>query len=346
MCEFCQLRFCYKKETRQYSSVKVLLLAARPTICIPQVGLRSSAAGHPRPRRSSQPVLPSLLRRVLPGPPHAALAPARAVLEGPPGHPDPHPHRRGLDGGQPGPLGRGSGVVLAGRLPRLHAGRPLPAATGGAGRHPVHPKLLPAGAAGGRVRRPAGPAGGPALRGHAHFFQVGVVSFTTSRILPYTNRTFFPAHFRTPSVANSFTNRPPSVVGSDTGYRNGHQPRFSSTPSGTPHNVTHPRSGGVGGGVGGRGGGGSVSGRERQPFHVVPNRPGSVTGSIEGRLAAGRMMGGGVGGAARLQQLRGGGGQRNTSNSALVGTKKNCIWYCVPVHTLYHLPLVGRDIIQ
>ena len=28
-----------------------------------------------------------------------------------------------------------------------------------------------------------------------------------------------------------------------------------------------------------------------QPFYVTPNRAGSVTGSIEGRMAAGRMMG-------------------------------------------------------
>ena len=38
-------------------------------------------------------------------------------------------------------------------------------------------------------------------------------------------------------------------------------------------------------------GGGSSRGFGRQPFYVPPNRPGSVTGSIEGRMAAGRMVG-------------------------------------------------------
>ena len=36
---------------------------------------------------------------------------------------------------------------------------------------------------------------------------------------------------------------------------------------------------------------GGARGFGRQPFYVPPNRPGSVTGSIEGRMAAGRMMG-------------------------------------------------------
>ena len=114
-------------------------------------------------------------------------------------------------------------------------------------------------------------------------------------------------------MANSYSqhqqHRPPSVVGSDTGYRNGHRaaavgmhPRHASTPAPgqqQQHNSTMPvHNSYPQPQVGGRG--------VKQPFHVVPNRPGSVTGSIEGRLAAGRMAGA-AGGAARLQQLRGGG---------------------------------------
>ena len=125
---------------------------------------------------------------------------------------------------------------------------------------------------------------------------------------------FPPLLIRAPSVANSFTQqqRPPSVVGSDTGYRNG--ARHSSNPAGgigPQHNVSYPRGGG------GRGGG------ARQPFHVVPNRPGSVTGSIEGRLAAGRMTGV-AGGAARLQQLRG--GQRGGGGGPNSSMQVRCLW--------------------
>lgn len=73
---------------------------------------------------------------------------------------------------------------------------------------------------------------------------------------------------RTPSVAQGGRtpyqsrgpSRPPSVMGSEAGYRPGRQP-------GQPQNP-------------------------RTPFYVAPHRPGSVTGSIEGRLAAGRMSGG------------------------------------------------------
>ena len=69
------------------------------------------------------------------------------------------------------------------------------------------------------------------------------------------------------SVTNSYSQRagskPPSVIGSVDGYRNGRGQRIAGAPGGAP-----PR-----------------------PFHIAPNRPGSVTGSIEGRLAAGRMAG-------------------------------------------------------
>ena len=74
---------------------------------------------------------------------------------------------------------------------------------------------------------------------------------------------------RPPSAAPSFikpSSKPPSVAGSVDGYRN--RPNGSvMQPRPTPPSSTS----------------------SSRPFHVPPNRPGSVTGSIEGRLAAGRM---------------------------------------------------------
>lgn len=84
---------------------------------------------------------------------------------------------------------------------------------------------------------------------------------------------------RAPSVVISY--KSPSVVGSETGYRNGYNSR-----GGRP---TPMRGGGFG----------------KAPFHVAPNRPGSVTGSIEGRLAAGRMRGG-IGGGPRTSSAMSG----------------------------------------
>jgi len=94
------------------------------------------------------------------------------------------------------------------------------------------------------------------------------------------------ASFNRPAVKSSTPSRPPSVAGSDTGYRNGRSSAggVRSSPAGAAAGMSS-------GGRGGGGGGGRSS--SRQPFYVPPNRPGSVTGSIEGRLASsGRGRGG------------------------------------------------------
>ena len=83
---------------------------------------------------------------------------------------------------------------------------------------------------------------------------------------------------RAPSVANSYTGRtskPPSIIGSENGYRN--RPNMHQRVMQNQHNMRH---------------GGQHAPAQKSPFYVAPNRPGSVTGSIEGRLAAGRMSGG------------------------------------------------------
>ena len=53
-----------------------------------------------------------------------------------------------------------------------------------------------------------------------------------------------------------------------------------------------------------------------QPFYVTPNRAGSVTGSIEGRMAAGRMMG---------ARGRAGGPRANSSmDGSRMGSRHGC----------------------
>ncbi len=90
---------------------------------------------------------------------------------------------------------------------------------------------------------------------------------------------------RPPSVANSFATphhpKAPSVVGSVDGYR---------YPPG--------QQGGFG--------------RGKQPFYVAPNRPGSVTGSIEGRMAAANRM--------NSSNPRGGGGRLSSTPNSRPGS--------------------------